>query len=74
MYDDDDDDKPRLRRNKDGYMRLDSMRYEFDCPECSANNPWDDGFGDQGEVQCHYCNENFKVTFIERGRLKFKSI
>lgn len=73
MYDED-DEKPRLRRDKDGYLRPDNMRFEFDCPECSANNPWDDGFRDQDEVQCHYCSESFRVTIGERGRMKFKSV
>lgn len=73
-FDDGDDDKPRMRRNADGFLQRSDMRYEFDCPECDANNPWGDGFGDQSEIQCHYCNESFIVTFAERNRLKFKII
>lgn len=71
---DDEDGKPRLKRNKDGYLRRDDLRYEFDCPECSANNPWDDGYADQAELQCHYCGNDFRVTFLEDGKLKFKVV
>jgi hypothetical protein len=71
---DDDDAKPRLRRNKDGYLRREDLLYEFDCPECNANNPYDDGFADQAEIACHYCGLEFRVTFLEGKRLKFKQI
>lgn len=63
----DDDDKPtgdaagRERRFAD-----------FDCPECSANNPWDDGFGDGDEIRCYYCGEEFKVVVTDGGRLKLR--
>lgn len=39
--------------------------YEFDCPECNANNPMDDGFKVGAEIICHYCGQEFKVA--ERG-------
>lgn len=69
-----DDNKPRLKRGKDGYLRRDDLLYEFDCPDCSANNPWGDGFADQAEIQCHYCGTDFRVTFLEGKKLKFKVI
>ena len=69
---DDEKEKPRLRRNKDGFLRRDDLLYEFDCPECNANNPWDDGFTDQSEVQCHYCGQDLRVTVLDGRRLKFK--
>lgn len=28
---------------------------EFDCPECTAHNPWDDGFSVGDEVFCNWC-------------------
>ena len=28
---------------------------EFDCPECTANNPWDDGFTYGSELFCSWC-------------------
>lgn len=46
---------------------------EFDCPECNANNPVDDTFGDEDEVQCHYCGSEFKARVSDEGRLKLKS-
>lgn len=70
----DDDNKPKQRRDKNGYLRWDDRKYEFDCPECSANNPVGDGFKDQAEISCHYCGCEFKVTFAEGGRLKFKQV
>ena len=33
---------------------------EFDCPECSANNPLDDGFGDAAAI------ERGKALFVEQ--------
>lgn len=45
---------------------------EFDCPECSANNPFDEGFGDGDEVLCAYCGEEFKATVGEEGRLRLR--
>lgn len=73
-YEDEDAGKVRLKRDKNGDFRREDNRYEFDCPECNANNPWSDGFGDGGEVQCHYCSCDFKVTFQEGGKLKFRQI
>lgn len=46
---------------------------EFECPECSAHNPYDDGFTVGSEVLCFYCGLNFKV--VERGgKYKLKEI
>jgi hypothetical protein len=63
----DEDEKPqaedlgRARRFKD-----------FDCPDCNANNPYDDGFGDGDEVRCYYCGQEFTVEVTESGRLKLR--
>ena len=46
---------------------------EFDCPDCTANNPWDEKFGDGDEVRCSYCGEDFKAQVTEAGRLKLKA-
>jgi transcription elongation factor Elf1 len=43
---------------------------EFECPECDATNPWDDGFGDGDEVLCYYCGMSYKVQVSEGGKLK----
>lgn len=71
---DEDDEKPRLKRDKQGFLRREGLRYEFDCPECDANNPWPDGFDDQDEITCHYCGQDFRVTFLENKKIKFKLI
>jgi hypothetical protein len=43
---------------------------EFDCPECSANNPHDDGFGDGDVVLCHYCGEELQAEVNDEGVLR----
>lgn len=45
----------------------------FDCVECNANNPVDDGFDAGDEVTCHYCGSSFK-TVISNGKLRFKTL
>jgi hypothetical protein len=47
---------------------------DFDCPDCSANNPYDDGFGDGDEVRCFYCGEEFRADVSDSGRLRLKAI
>lgn len=65
-YEDDDrspSDEGAARRFKD-----------FDCPDCAANNPYDDGIGDGDEIRCYYCGQDFRVTVSDAGRLKLKAI
>ena len=45
---------------------------DFDCPECAANNPNDDKFGDGDEIRCYYCGAEFRVTVTDGGRLRLK--
>ncbi len=45
---------------------------EFDCPICSANNPYDDGFSSGDEIRCFYCGAEFKVKVNDSGKLKLK--
>jgi hypothetical protein len=60
LHFDDDDEKEKKQKTN-----------EFECPECYAHNPVDDGFADGGEVTCFYCGVEFHV--IESGgRFKFK--
>lgn len=68
----DEEEKPRLKRNQDGFLRRSDLLFEFDCPECDANNPWDEGFADQSEVRCHYCGQELRVNVRDGGKLKFK--
>jgi hypothetical protein len=44
---------------------------EFDCPECNANNPVDDGFRADDELRCHYCGLELRVV-LHHGRLTLK--
>jgi hypothetical protein len=46
---------------------------EFDCPDCSANNPTDPPFGPGDEVMCNYCGSSFDVRGGDEGKFKLKS-
>lgn len=37
---------------------------EFECPECTANNPWDDGFGHGDELFCAWCGAVLLVKVV----------
>jgi transcription elongation factor Elf1 len=63
----DDDDAPKAKPGS-------KLFYEFDCPECNANNPWPDGFKVKEEVRCHYCGCSFEVRVSDEGKLKLKEI
>ncbi len=47
---------------------------EFECPECNAYNPHDEGFGDGDEILCHYCGQELRARVSDEGRLKLKTI
>ena len=61
---------------KKGASDGDSTRIfkDFDCPDCSANNPYDDGFGDGDEVRCYYCGQDYLAQVNDSGRLKLKAL
>lgn len=42
---------------------------EYECPECSAHNPMDDGVFEGDEVHCFYCGIPLIAT-VKEGRLK----
>jgi hypothetical protein len=63
------DDEPIDTGVKAGKRRLFK---DFDCPTCSANNPYDDGFGDGDEVLCYYCGAEFKAKVNEDGQLRLR--
>ena len=46
---------------------------DFDCPDCNANNPYDDGISDGAEVRCFYCGAEFKVR-VQAGKMRFKAM
>lgn len=68
---DDDDDGGSSSKKKDAKG---DKRFEFDCPNCNANNPWGDGFKDRDEVICHYCGSSFEARFGDAGKVKFREI
>jgi hypothetical protein len=45
---------------------------DFDCPSCSANNPYDDGFGDGDDVLCYYCGQEYRAEVSDEGRLRLR--
>ena len=47
---------------------------DFDCPDCDANNPYDDGFGDGDEIRCYYCGQEFRAQVADSGRLRLKAL
>lgn len=65
MSDDDDDDVRELSPKK-------MVWTEFDCPECSANNPCDDGFRGGDEIVCQYCGLPWRVRAQDDGRFKLQ--
>ncbi|GMU63688.1 MAG: hypothetical protein AMXMBFR34_54510 [Myxococcaceae bacterium] len=64
---DDDDDAPKARSAA-------QLFYEFDCPQCNANNPWPDGFKHKEEISCHYCGASFEARLTDEGKLKLKEL
>lgn len=64
----DDDDKQLVEQGSGRRFQ------DFDCPDCNANNPWDDGIGDGDEIRCYYCGQEFLAHVTEEGRLKLKAM
>ncbi len=46
--------------------------FEFDCPECSAHNPYADGFRVADEVLCFYCGISYQVRSRDAGGFRLK--
>jgi hypothetical protein len=63
---DDDDEREELGRGR----RFD----DFDCPDCNANNPYDDSFGDGDEVRCYYCGQEFRADVNDSGKLRLREV
>jgi hypothetical protein len=69
----DDEDVAKEEKGEDLGNAGSKRRFkEFDCPECSANNPVDDTFGDGDEVTCNYCGQELKARVNDDGKLKLK--
>jgi hypothetical protein len=64
-YDDDDEKQPDALGSERRFQ-------DFDCPDCAANNPWDDGIGDGDEIRCYYCGQEYLAEVTDEGRLKLK--
>ena len=62
MSDSEDSVKPKRKYN------------DFDCPNCNANNPYDDGITDGAEIRCYYCGQEFRVRIDEAGKMKLREI
>jgi hypothetical protein len=57
---------------KSGENLGDKRRFdEFECPTCSAHNPFDD-FGHDDEVNCAWCGMAFVAIVDDDGKLKLK--
>jgi transcription elongation factor Elf1 len=67
IHDDDDDGSAKRAGARRRFT-------DFDCPDCNANNPHDDGFGNGDEVRCYYCGQEFKVVVTDEGRLRLKEL
>ncbi len=64
--------------DEDGHTSLDEGRgrrfKDFDCPDCAANNPYDDGFGQGDQVLCYYCGQQYDVRVDDSGRLRLRPV
>lgn len=65
-----DDDEDELPKGMTAQRRF----TDFDCPDCSANNPHDEAFGHGDEVRCYYCGQEFRVIVSDEGRLRLKEL
>ncbi|MFN7135236.1 MAG: hypothetical protein ACK4N5_24390 [Myxococcales bacterium] len=63
QYDEDEKDGGNAKR-----------RYDFDCPDCNANNPYDEGFGAGDEIRCFYCGLEYKVQVTDEGKFKYREV
>lgn len=46
---------------------------EFECPSCSANNPFEE-FGNRDEVLCSWCGLEFRALVDDEGNLRLKEL
>ena len=46
---------------------------EFECPACSAHNPFDT-FGHGDDVLCNWCGMEFRAVVDDEGNLKLKDM
>jgi transcription elongation factor Elf1 len=65
-----DDDSKTSGENEDRSRRFS----DFDCPDCSANNPYDDTFGHGDEIRCYYCGQEFRAEVNDSGKLRLRVV
>jgi DNA-directed RNA polymerase subunit RPC12/RpoP len=70
-HDFDDDDKGKKGKGGHGGGKA---HKEWDCPSCYANNPTDEPISDAEELRCNYCGNEFRVSFTEAGKMRFKEL
>ncbi len=58
---DDDDEEGAGESGMRGGKPKKIVYREFDCPECDANNPYDDGFSAGAIVRCMTCGTDYDV-------------
>jgi hypothetical protein len=68
-YSDQDDDEKKTGKDLGSKRKFD----EFECPACSANNPFDT-FGNGDEVLCNWCGMDFRAVVDEDGKLRLKEL
>ncbi|MBI5547584.1 MAG: hypothetical protein HY901_27185 [Deltaproteobacteria bacterium] len=51
-----------------------ASKKDFDCPLCSANNPYDDGIKVGDEIRCYYCGAEFRAELTQENRWRFREI
>jgi hypothetical protein len=74
-YDRDSIDEDDMAGDDDAAREGAKRRFvEFECPECNAYNPHDDGFGDGDEILCNYCGQELKARVNDEGRLRLKAV
>lgn len=69
LEDEDDEDK-KSGRALGARRKFD----EFECPSCSADNPWGDTFGNGDEVLCNWCGQSFRALVDNEGSLTLKDL
>jgi hypothetical protein len=47
---------------------------EFECPECTAHNPYGQGFTVGDEVFCNWCGQMFLVKKAGEDETKYKLV
>lgn len=70
-----DDDSDQEDEDKKSGRSLGSRRKfdEFECPACSAHNPFDT-FGNGDDVLCQWCSMEFRAVVDDEGSLKLKEL